>query len=67
MDLLIVLVIAACVGLITSIIVTEPDETDPEIYQTICLGGHEYWRANLDFGQVLAPKLTDGGKPVKCD
>ena len=64
-ELIIILCIACFIGLIV-MVALEPDETDPAAYQTICLENHEYWHANLDFGQVLAPKLTDEGLPVTC-
>ncbi len=65
-ELLFVVAIASTLIWAVVAAVNEPNEADPATYQTICLDNHEYWRANLDFGQVLAPKLTDEGYPVIC-
>jgi hypothetical protein len=35
-------------------------------YEIICLGGHEYWRANFAAKGFLAVKLLDNGQPSKC-
>ncbi len=64
-------VVAAAVLLLLSTILYVlflyvPDDADPESYVTICLGGFEYWRADLEFGMVLASKLTAQGLPVVC-
>jgi len=39
------------------------DETD---YEIVCVGGHQYYRANWANKALLGIKLTDEGKPVKC-
>jgi hypothetical protein len=36
-------------------------------YEIICLGGHEYWRANFAVKGFLAAKLMDNGQPSKCN
>ena len=36
-------------------------------YDVICLGGHQYYRANFAQKALLGIRLTDDGKPVKCD
>jgi hypothetical protein len=42
---------------------TGGDESD---YEIICIGGHQYYRANWTQKALLGIKLTDEGKPVKC-
>jgi hypothetical protein len=37
-----------------------------EHYVTICIGGHEYWRADFAAKGFLAVKLDDDGKPIRC-
>lgn len=39
---------------------------DEEDYEIICLGGHEYWRANFAAKGFLAVRLTSNGKPSSC-
>lgn len=36
-------------------------------YETICLGGHQYYRANWANKALLGIVLTDEGKPVNCN
>ena len=36
-------------------------------YEIICLGGHQYYRANFAQKALLGIRLTDDGKPIKCD
>lgn len=38
-------------------------------FSTICLGGPTYFASGLRYGNdyAFAPKLTDDGKPVKCN
>ncbi len=43
---------------------TGGDESD---YEIICLGGHQYYRANWVQKALLGIRLTDDGKPVNCD
>jgi hypothetical protein len=40
------------------------DESD---YGIVCLGGHQYWRANFAAKGFLGIKLDDAGKPVACE
>ena len=35
-------------------------------YHVVCIGGHEYYRANFLQKMGIAPKLDDDGKPVRC-
>ena len=42
---------------------TGGEESD---YEVICLGGHQYYRANWANKALLGIKLTTEGKPVKC-
>lgn len=35
-------------------------------YGIVCLGGHQYWRANFAAKGFLAIKLNGKGSPVKC-
>lgn len=35
-------------------------------YKVICLGGHQYWRANFAAKGFLAVKLNGDGTPAKC-
>lgn len=37
-----------------------------EDYETICLGGHEYWKVNFAAKGFLSVKLDDAGKPISC-
>jgi len=66
-DKLIVLAVACvlvlAVGAIYKVWTLGEDEED---YEIICLGGHEYWRANFAAKGFLAVKLTDDGRPVEC-
>ena len=39
---------------------------DVEDYDTICLGGYQYWYANWLVKGFLAVKLNPEGKPVPC-
>jgi len=39
------------------------DESD---YDIICLGGHEYYRANFLQKGFMAIRMTGEGKPVQC-
>lgn len=36
-------------------------------YDIVCLGGHEYYRANFAAKGLLGIKLDDNGKPWKCE
>lgn len=36
-------------------------------YETICIGGHQYYRANWANKALLGIKLTDEGKSVNCN
>jgi hypothetical protein len=36
-------------------------------YEIVCLGGHEYYRANFAAKGFLGIKLDDNGKPCKCE
>lgn len=36
-------------------------------YNIVCLGGHEYWRANFMAKGFLGIKLDDNGKPISCE
>lgn len=40
---------------------------NPEDYDIICLGNHEYWRANFMNKGLLAIALDDSGKPILCE
>ena len=40
---------------------------NPDDYEIICLGSHQYWRANFMNKGLLAIKLDDSGKPVFCE
>ena len=40
---------------------------DEDDYHVVCIGGHQYYRANFLQKMGIAPKLDDDGKPVKCD
>ncbi len=40
------------------------DDTDD--YEVICLGGHEYWRANFAAKGFMAVKLNNNGTPSVC-
>lgn len=35
-------------------------------YGIVCLGGHQYWRANFAAKGFLGIKLDSAGKPVVC-
>jgi len=37
-----------------------------EDYSIVCLGGHEYWRANFATKGFLGIKLDRDGKSVEC-
>ena len=37
-----------------------------EDYSMVCIGGHEYWRANFSNKGFLGIKLTSEGKPILC-
>ena len=37
-----------------------------QYYNLICIGGHQYWQRNFCKGGVLANRLDDDGKPIKC-
>ena len=39
---------------------------DEKDYNIICLGGHEYWRANFMAKGFLGIKLSYEGKPISC-
>ena len=39
------------------------DESD---YSIVCLGDHQYWRANFANKALLGIKLDDAGNPVIC-
>ena len=66
-EVMCIISIFAVIGLIVGALnYFTPDETNPDTYVTICLGNHEYWRAGIDYGKVLAPKFTDAGLPVLC-
>lgn len=39
----------------------------PEDYKIICLGGHQYWRANFMNKGLLGINLNDSGKPILCE
>lgn len=41
--------------------------SDEDDYGVICIGGHEYWRANFTVKGFLAVKLNNDGTPVKCE
>jgi hypothetical protein len=36
-------------------------------YSIVCLGGHQYWRANFATKGFLGIRLDDTGKPVACE
>ena len=38
-----------------------------EDYSIICIGGHEYYRANFMNKGFLGIRLNYDGKPIKCD
>ena len=40
---------------------------DGSDYETVCIGGHEYYRANFANKGFLSIRMTDDGKPVRCD
>jgi hypothetical protein len=64
--LLIAISVAAVIGLgslVYHIWTFGDDESD---YSIVCLGGHQYWRANFAAKGFLGIKLDDAGKPVMC-
>ena len=36
-------------------------------YKIVCIGGHQYYRANFVQKALLGIRLTDDGKPIKCN
>ncbi len=40
---------------------------DEKDYDIVCLGGHEYYRANFAAKGFLGIKLDDNGKPCNCE
>ena len=36
-------------------------------YEIVCLGGHEYYRANFAAKGFLGIKLDSNGKPLNCN
>ena len=40
--------------------------SDEDDYHIVCIGGHEYYRANFAYKGFLGIKLNDDGKPIKC-
>lgn len=36
-------------------------------YETICIGGHEYWTANFLMKGLITTKMDDDGLPIKCN
>ena len=62
--LLFALVMTFVVVMVVKAWTTGGSESD---YETICLGGHQYYRANWANKALLGIKLTDEGKPVNCN
>jgi hypothetical protein len=65
------MIIVAIIGILAAIFVPMLiDDTDDivrqETYQTICLGGHEYYQAHFAGAAVLALKVDNKGKPIWC-
>ena len=61
-----------CIGLIVFVSYYFAEKTwslgdDKSDYKIICLGDHEYWRANFMNKGLLGIKLDDSGKPIICE
>jgi hypothetical protein len=64
--LFIAIVVAVLIGLgsvVYQVWTLGDEESD---YDIVCLGGHQYWRANFAAKGFLGIKLDDAGKPVAC-
>jgi hypothetical protein len=65
--LFIAIIVAVLIGLgsvVYHVWTLGDEESD---YDIVCLGGHQYYRANFAAKGFLAIKLGDTGKPVACD
>lgn len=36
-------------------------------YKIVCIGGHEYYWANFAYKGLLGIRLSNNGKPIKCN
>lgn len=46
---------------------TDKDYSNPMYLKKVCIEGHIYYHYSKNNIGTLAPKLTDGGKPVPCE
>ena len=65
MRIVFAMMILILIGWVTYTLWTLGD--DEKDYGIVCLGGHEYYRANFANKGFLGIKLDDNGKPCKCD